>query len=161
MKTFRWHTSHGDIDRQGMDTIPCNQCQTLKKEGMVMKTRQQQRNEILYGLRKERKERREWMEERARNGRDADEFIDITVLRDIIWKAMEMKPTVIATHEDWVKISRRGKARKVVWHETEYTKEQKITADTVIYRMANQGYIELKCYDTERNVWKFKVLKTW
>lgn len=125
-----------------------------------MKTREQQRSEILKECRKLSRLRAETMMIRQRNYGidDTDEFIGIKGLQDIILKAMEIKPATYESHEEMAKLSRRGPARKVRWTYTEYSVEQRGIADKVIKRMADQGYIELKCYDTAKNIWKFRML---
>jgi len=125
-----------------------------------MKNRAEQRAEILNEMRKLDKLHRETVEYRRGKGIEIDPMINISGLQDIILKAMEIAPAISETHTEWAKLSRRGKARKVSWKYEEFSTEQRAIADKVIRNMANQGYIELALRDAKKNIWRFKVLRT-
>lgn len=126
-----------------------------------MKTREQQRAEILKECARLSKLHADTAKLRKeRWGKEIDEFIGISSLQEAILKAMEVKPAIDELHTEMARLGRRGPSRKVSWRYTKYSNEQKNLADKVIRRMAEQGYIELKCDDTVKNIWKFKVLKT-
>lgn len=125
-----------------------------------MKTRAEQRAEILRECARMDRMHKDTMKLRKeRWGKELDEFIGISSLQEVILKAMEVKPAIDELHTENARLGRRGPIRKVSWRYTEFSIEQRGLADKVIRRMAEQGYIELKCYDTVKNIWKFKVLK--
>ena len=126
-----------------------------------MKSRAEQRAEILNEMRKLDKLHRETVEyRREKYGVETDPMIQISGLQDIILKAMEIAPAINETHTEWTRLSKRGKVRKVSWKYEKFTTEQRAIADKVIRNMANQGYIELALRDAEKNIWRFKVLRT-
>ena len=134
-----------------------------------MKTRAEQRAEILKGMFILRGQTFRWRGirwgwknseyecERKAYWEGMNAFYPIEKLHEIINRAMEIEPSINKRHED------RYKGRKVVWYYTKYTAEQNKVADEIIRRMAQQGYIELKKFkDTieSTNNWGFRILRT-